>query len=627
MIKLSIVIPCYNAEPYVYELLECLNVQITDEVEVILIDDGSKKPVKADYKWLKVLRQDNGGISKARNRGLELSKSEFVWFLDADDLITENAIEYILNKLSEKDCDYMDLSWKSLEDNRYMFKLNSDNDSLPNPSASTRIFKRSFIGYVRFPEKKDAAEDEDFTRHLQIRKAKHICATEFIYLYRVTTPGSNYKRYMEGKTKTKRIGYYYKYVTADMTDLLEEIKETEQIHEVFLFTYRNDIPELEKYCNISEPKPMRVAEKRGEPNTFFTLIPKSMETQLVVYTSVTSDIGGIETWIYNFCKQMHELYDIVVLYDSIATRQLVRLSKMVRCIKNNPANPIICDTLIMSRLADAKPSNVEAKRSIQIVHCRKTSPERRIPNDRDIIINVSQASKDSFGAECDGSKVIHNMTSTDKPSQALLLVSALRIGANDKLGADERCRRFAKLLDDAKINYLWLYFGDKQLTGEPVNMHYMGIQTDIRPFVAKADWLVQLSGSEAFSYSMLEALTVNTPIICTDLDQNAEMGINDGINAYILPLDFAEIEPKRVQKPPKFKFKYDNKPIIEEWRTILGNTTPKGDYNADDSLMVRISRQYYDLQLEKVLDAGMRLEMSFERAMELKDKGFVEILG
>ena len=39
MIKLSIIIPCFNAEPYVYELLDCLNKQITDEVEVILIDD------------------------------------------------------------------------------------------------------------------------------------------------------------------------------------------------------------------------------------------------------------------------------------------------------------------------------------------------------------------------------------------------------------------------------------------------------------------------------------------------------------------------------------------------------------------------------------------------------------
>ena len=51
-VKLSIIIPCYNAEPYIYELLDCLDKQMTKEVEVILIDDGSKTPVLSNYKWL-----------------------------------------------------------------------------------------------------------------------------------------------------------------------------------------------------------------------------------------------------------------------------------------------------------------------------------------------------------------------------------------------------------------------------------------------------------------------------------------------------------------------------------------------------------------------------------------------
>ena len=74
MDKILIVIPAYNAEPYVYKLLERIHPQITDDVEVILIDDGSKVPVKADYEWLKIIRQKNGGISKARNKGLKESK-------------------------------------------------------------------------------------------------------------------------------------------------------------------------------------------------------------------------------------------------------------------------------------------------------------------------------------------------------------------------------------------------------------------------------------------------------------------------------------------------------------------------------------------------------------------------
>ena len=220
-VKLSIIIPCYNAEPYIYELLDCLDKQMTKEVEVILIDDGSKTPVLSNYKWLKLIRQENKGISKTRNRGLEMSKGEYVWFVDADDLIAKNAIEYILDKINNQDFDYIDLSWKSLEDDRFIFKLNSDSDKLSNPSASTRLFKRSFIGDTRFPEKKDASEDEDFTRHLGLKDAKRVCATEYMYFYRTETPGSNSKRFLNDERETKRIGYYFNHITADMDYLID----------------------------------------------------------------------------------------------------------------------------------------------------------------------------------------------------------------------------------------------------------------------------------------------------------------------------------------------------------------------------------------------------------------------
>ena len=59
-IKFSIIIPAYNAEPYIHELLECLDKQMTDEVEVILIDDGSDIPLKTKkYKWLRFYKQKN----------------------------------------------------------------------------------------------------------------------------------------------------------------------------------------------------------------------------------------------------------------------------------------------------------------------------------------------------------------------------------------------------------------------------------------------------------------------------------------------------------------------------------------------------------------------------------------
>lgn len=626
-IKLSIIIPCYNAESYIYQLLDTLTPQLTDDVEVILIDDGSKEPVVFNHEKITVIRQRNSGISKTRNKGLKLAKGKYIWFIDADDLVSDNAISYVLNKIDKQDFDYMDLSWKSLEDNQYVYKLYNDNDRLPNPSACTRIFKRSFIGDTKFPEKRDAGEDEYFTRHLNLRSGKRICATEFLYYYRTQTPDSNSKTFLNDKCKTKRIAYYFKRVTRDMTYLIDEFKKEDEVNEIFLLTDRNDIPELERYCQIYCPaRGVRAMERRGEPTNLVKIIPKPYKTQVVLFTSTTFEVGGLETFIYSFCKQMSKYYDITVLYDNIATNQLIRLSEIVPVIKNDPIKPVICDTLIINRISDPIPRNIEYKQSIQMAHCIKQQPNWHIPQDRDYIVNVSKASKDSFGEEAKDGIVIHNLTTGDKPSKALMLISALRVGAEDKQGNDERCIKFANLLDKAEIKYIWLYFGNKPMKNEPANMHYCGLNLDIKPYIAKADYLVQLSGSEAFSYSLLESLECNTPVIVTPLAQNADMGIVDGENGYIVPFDVDSFDIKKIKKIPKFHYIHENSIIIEQWRKLLGNTKPERKYKPKKEIEVEVIVEYRDLQRDEVMKIGTRCNMKYGRALELESKGFVRCL-
>lgn len=626
-IKFSIIIPAYNAEPYIHELLECLDKQMTDEVEVILIDDGSTNPLKVKkYKWLRTYKQRNKGISKTRNRGIELSKGEAIGFIDADDLVSDKYVSFVLDNLN-REWDYIDLSWKSLEDNHYWFKLKNDNDSLTNPSACTRIFRRSFIGDNRFPEKKDAAEDEHFTRHLELRKAKHICATEFMYFYRTEVPDSTSKTFLSDRCKTKRIAYYYRTVTKDMTDLLEEIKKEDETNEVFLLTQRNDIPELEKYCQIQcPPRGIRAMEKRGEETRLISVMPRPYKTQVIIFTSQTFEIGGIETFIYSFCKQMSEYYDITVLYDSIASNQLARLMEYSPCLKNDLSQPVICDTLIVNRIGDRIPRNIQYKKVIQMAHCIKQESNWHIPQDRDYIVNVSQASKDSFGEEAKDGIVIHNLTDGEKADKALLLVSALRVGASDKQGNDERCIKFSRMLDRAGIKYIWLYFGDKQLKNEPENMQYCGMRLDIKPFISRADYLVQLSGSEAFSYSLLEALECKTPVIVTPLAQNADMGIEDGKNAYIVPFEVDGFDVLKLFKKPRFEYHHDNESIIKQWRDLIGDMTPTHSYQPKKQVEVEVTRQYYDLQREETMNIGTRYITTYARAFDLESVGFVRII-
>lgn len=625
-IKLSIIIPCYNAESYIYELLTRIQPQITKEVEVILIDDGSKIPVKADYEWLKLIRQRNAGISKARNKGLEMAKGELIWFIDADDLIADNAIETILDALKHKEFDYIDLSWKSLEDDRFIFRLHSDNDSLSNPSACTRVFKRPFIGDTRFSEKKDASEDEDFIRHLGIRNAKHICITEYMYYYRTETPGSNSKRFLNDERETKRIGYYFKHITKDMTYLIDEIKKEDEVNEVFVLTEKNDLPELAKYCQIwCPPKGLRVMESRGESNKFFSIIPRPIKTQVVLYRTEIDAIGGIETFIYSFCKQMSKYYDITVVCNSIAIEQMGRLVEICPVVKNNPSVPIFCDTLIVNSIGEQIPRNISFKKSVQMVHCTKQN-NWRVPQDRDAIVNVSQASKDSFGDEAKNGIVIHNLTVPERTHKALLLVSALRVGAEDKQGNDQRCIKFAHMLEQAGIEYMWLYFGNKPMRNAPENMIYGGLKQNIKPYIAKADYLVQLSGAEAFSYSLLESLELQTPVIVTPLEQNKDMGIIDGENAYIVPFEVEGFDVKKILKIPKFEYKHDNASIVKQWRDLLGNSKPTRKYKPKKEVEIETVKEYKDLQLGELMKIGTRRKMKYPRALELQNLGFIRIV-
>ena len=150
--KLSIIIPYYNAKDYTDELLACLDKQMTDDVEVILVDDGSKEPYKTEYKWCTVIRQRNKRCSGARNTGLDHAKGEYIQFIDADDMVPDYYISRILKEIEENPFDVCDYSWKSLTSTGVQHnKILRNRDSrLTNPSVCTRCFSRVFLALKGF---------------------------------------------------------------------------------------------------------------------------------------------------------------------------------------------------------------------------------------------------------------------------------------------------------------------------------------------------------------------------------------------------------------------------------------------------------------------------------------------
>lgn len=627
--KLSIIIPYYNAGEYTDELLDRLAPQITEDVEVIIVDDGSKKAYKTEYEWAKVIRKRNGGCATARNRGLKEAKGDYIAFIDADDMVPEYFIKKLLKK-AEGGYDVIDFSWKSLDTrgNQHNYVLLSDAERLPNPSVCTRAFKRSFIGDVRFNEKKDSTEDEDFSRKLgyleRDGKFKHGSISEYMYFYRTSVDDSKIKRFKKGIMKTKRVVYYYKQVTADMTELLEEIKREDELNEVWLLTNKCDIPEMKQYCQIHKPMKIWGHYVRGEENKFVTIIEPPSSIQVVMFVEYANKVGGITTFIYNWCQHMRQYYDILVLYGDLDKEQVERLERIVKVKKNNENEPIVCDTIILNRLTDKIPPNVTYKKSIQMCHaCVQIN--YRIPGDRDYTINVSEAAKKSWGDESKNGIVIHNLSYVER-KKALILVSATRVATMDKGDNDGRMRQLAEMLYNSGIPYIWLNFADKKLKNMPEGFVNMPATLNVQSYIEKADYLVQLSDAEAYSMSILEALTLNTAVIATPFPSLVEEGFIDGKNGYMVPYNM-NFDVKKLLNVPQFEFEYDNETIIRQWRKIIGAKKKKKPietvkYVQRDDPYIICTKKYYDTELERYIRPGDRLDVSIERANKICGMGY-----
>lgn len=129
-ITISIIIPLYNAESYVNECLSSLKEQTFTNWEAIIIDDGSKdkslevcsKYIAGDQRF-KIISKQNEGVSITRNKGIQLAKGDFIFFLDADDyLLDKNCLEVLTNLAQINQLDFIRFEYKAIDShNNYLF--------------------------------------------------------------------------------------------------------------------------------------------------------------------------------------------------------------------------------------------------------------------------------------------------------------------------------------------------------------------------------------------------------------------------------------------------------------------------------------------------------------------------
>ena len=197
---ISIIVPIYNVEKYIYQCVDSILAQTYTNLEIILVDDGSPDncpKICDDYAMhdarVKVIHKKNGGVSSARNKGIDLSSGELLTFLDADDQLPIDACEQMLEKLLQYNADIVAgkvekdvFRWK-YHDDFFIWKGEEGlkNSLLDNPftySAWGKIYKKEFVNEIRFREDIKINEDSLFVFEVLCKKPIFVGINKEVYI-------------------------------------------------------------------------------------------------------------------------------------------------------------------------------------------------------------------------------------------------------------------------------------------------------------------------------------------------------------------------------------------------------------------------------------------------------------
>ena len=173
MKKLSVIMPVYKAEEYIYKAVDSILNQTYANLEVILVDDGSPDncgKICDEYaekdSRVKVIHKKNGGQADARNFGIEAASGEFIGFVDSDDYIEPYMYQEMIDYMQQNSLDIVCGDTKQIKGKKIKFKprhkenliWNNNEAICENLSGSldnavtNKIYKRKVIGDIRFPK-------------------------------------------------------------------------------------------------------------------------------------------------------------------------------------------------------------------------------------------------------------------------------------------------------------------------------------------------------------------------------------------------------------------------------------------------------------------------------------------
>ncbi len=342
----------------------------------------------------------------------------------------------------------------------------------------------------------------------------------------------------------------------------------------------------------------------------------------VIYFPSFHIVGGVETYCYEMALKFGKDYDITIVYKQGDPKQMQRLREITRVVKFHDGDKIVCDVFIFGWGWDIL-DYVEAKEYVQGYHAdfkaRGINPclDQRVTKRFGVAENTTKSIREAFNIEVE---TMYNPYTPKQPRKVLNLISATRLSPDKGYN---RMLKLADALEKADIPYLWTIYTDRpQDTGHP-SMVCLPTRLDILDFVARADYLVQLSDSEGYSYSIVEALSVGTPVICTEFGVAREQGVENGKTGFILPFDMSEIPVDEIYKGVK-KFKYT--PRESHYEEVLAPGKSEYQYSEDNIVTIKVLENFFDIEKQEMSIKGTTYDVTRKRGSYLEGLNLVEIM-
>lgn len=265
--KISVIIPIYNVENYLEKCIESVINQTYKNLEIILVNDGSTDGCKeicdrykASDKRIKVIHKKNGGISDARNWGIDNATGDYIAFLDSDDWIDLGLYENLYNNIIKEKCDISMCNYKRTYDNKSNLKHSDKKVIYTNHEILkelytdkqilivvvwNKLFKKELFNSFRFPVGK--IHEDEYLIPSVLYKANKIVYLEKELIYYRITPNS----IMNSKFNENRLFYL------DILDMRNTFYEDNKLWK---------LRKLNSYCQIDVLMDYYFRIKRIESN-------------------------------------------------------------------------------------------------------------------------------------------------------------------------------------------------------------------------------------------------------------------------------------------------------------------------------------------------------------------------